>query len=883
MIVFDVRNLALSQLLLIISTQWKLILGQQNIVVNPGAELGNTGWNNLAAVGSVSNSQWVVSGSLGSGCVHSGSHVFATYSTTIVSISQYLSMIPGATYAVSCWIGDASPNNAVYLSIGGNILISEIDIAAGTTQYTTSYVPKSSIETLLISGYTILSGAAICLDDISVTFISSPIPTATPTLAPIASSTPAPTLNPITAVPTPAPTTVPTPMPTVSPTLDPTPDPTKNPNPLPTQAPTSPPTKASFALELRNFFRANNYADYDQFYPAITQLRNGNLVAVWHDNREEGAFDVYMSIWDSLGHSMSNHTDIKVNDATFGSQMWPAIASLNNGDFIVCYTDYNTNYVMFKIFHPDVTTVTSARITLNNEVKQDFCNIEVFPNDNIAIVYKLRNNQDVGGLVKVVILNKFGGIITPPFQISQFYDDNPSSQTENSGYLKAHDTAILKNGMVAVVWMFDNGNNVPEAPGWHDLYIKIFGINGMSILTRSELQATGYDEIWPKITGLDDGTIVFAWSEFAQGECFNLFIKKLAINSENNALVELIEKTPAAYYCGANTYNGSSMKLLPLGGDFILFYTDNNKYYNIFFDNNFNKVSERIQLNPESNSATYYYKGFDAIISTNNTLVFTDSFSDKSWGGDIYVNVLQIINYFPTVAPILAPTAVPTELPTIISSIKISLINITTIISQESDGHDYIRLDLKIDNDLYLSVFEDGVDRGQTKQIQYSFTCLDTFWIKAWEGDASQNGGIVDSWGLINYQPYSCQGILNNHLYKATLEGNGAKYEINYALVYFTALPSHTPINTPTQFPTSAPTTAITEQLISRISFLEDIVINLNVSVEELKNSSQACCTANREMMETEFNQTKLLMDRISNCTECLTCLGAVEVNQTND
>jgi len=154
-----------------------------NLVNNPGAEVGSMyGW--FVSTG------WVTAGT-GTSAPHSGDFSFLTQSRSVVSLSQNLSLEVGSKYTLSFW---ASSLDLVSLSLsiaGVNVIsLTSMLPTEVWTQYFSSFTANSTIEILQISAAT---ASYINIDDISITYHTTPFPTNPPTNTP----SDAPSLAPI--------------------------------------------------------------------------------------------------------------------------------------------------------------------------------------------------------------------------------------------------------------------------------------------------------------------------------------------------------------------------------------------------------------------------------------------------------------------------------------------------------------------------------------------------------------------------------------------------------------------------------------------------------------------------------------------------------------
>ncbi|MCF6292798.1 MAG: choice-of-anchor D domain-containing protein, partial [Robiginitomaculum sp.] len=88
-------------------------------------------------------------------------------------------------------------------------------------------------------------------------------------------------------------------------------------------------------------FLVNTITTNDQLDPSITKLSNDDFVIVWADNSQMGGDASNQGIRAQRynANSMTQGNEFLVNTATTGSQQAPSIAGLENGGFVITWTD----------------------------------------------------------------------------------------------------------------------------------------------------------------------------------------------------------------------------------------------------------------------------------------------------------------------------------------------------------------------------------------------------------------------------------------------------------------------------------------------------------------------------------------------------------------
>ncbi|WP_165379673.1 calcium-binding protein [Rickettsiales endosymbiont of Peranema trichophorum] len=83
-------------------------------------------------------------------------------------------------------------------------------------------------------------------------------------------------------------------------------------------------------------FEVNTYTTDHQRSPAIASLNNGDFVVVWESERQDGSgYGIYGRRYGTDGSALGS--EFRINSYTTGNQRAPSITVLNNGDFVVVW------------------------------------------------------------------------------------------------------------------------------------------------------------------------------------------------------------------------------------------------------------------------------------------------------------------------------------------------------------------------------------------------------------------------------------------------------------------------------------------------------------------------------------------------------------------
>jgi|GEM_PF-1111909 len=85
-------------------------------------------------------------------------------------------------------------------------------------------------------------------------------------------------------------------------------------------------------------FRVNTYTDGAQYEPDVTALKDGGFIVVWRsDGQDLSGASVYAQRYDASGTTVG--TEFRVSTTTSNSQYEPSVTGLENGGWVVSWTD----------------------------------------------------------------------------------------------------------------------------------------------------------------------------------------------------------------------------------------------------------------------------------------------------------------------------------------------------------------------------------------------------------------------------------------------------------------------------------------------------------------------------------------------------------------
>jgi hypothetical protein len=252
-------------------------------------------------------------------------------------------------------------------------------------------------------------------------------------------------------------------------------------------------------------YRVNTSRDpgTDQHNPRIAPLSDGGFVICW----EREYYDrIMVQIFENDGTPRGS--EIEINES--GGNIWPVVASLPNGKFVIFWENFNRNTRKRQIFGQGFT---------NNGVKKQ----------NSFIVNPAIDTHHRNPKVTILSYNRFAVCWesydedeNPNNILCQIYDNSflkvgseflINTNTENENY--APQISKLFSGGFVVCWMSykSNGNK-------NGVYAQIFDNNGSRTGNETHVSLSKSYNYRPRVSGLSNGDFVICWTvPYPKHEC----------------------------------------------------------------------------------------------------------------------------------------------------------------------------------------------------------------------------------------------------------------------------------------------------------------------------------------------------------------------------
>ncbi len=95
-------------------------------------------------------------------------------------------------------------------------------------------------------------------------------------------------------------------------------------------------------------FRANVVTTSAQSAPAVASDDNGDFVVVWESRQDGSGYGIYARRYNSAGTSQTS--EFLVNSVTTGEQRFPSVAMDSNGDFVIAFESYGQDGAGYGVY-----------------------------------------------------------------------------------------------------------------------------------------------------------------------------------------------------------------------------------------------------------------------------------------------------------------------------------------------------------------------------------------------------------------------------------------------------------------------------------------------------------------------------------------------------
>ncbi|WP_159690023.1 PKD domain-containing protein [Cognatazoarcus halotolerans] len=262
-------------------------------------------------------------------------------------------------------------------------------------------------------------------------------------------------------------------------------------------------------------FQVNTQTLYNQDEPAVAGLQNGGFVVTWTDSSLDGDGDgIFAQVFNASGAKVG--TDFQVNTSTQSSQNTSAVVGLSDGSFVVAYSSYysttTSSYydVLAQRFAADGTAL-GAEFALNTQVSgtQSQPQLSALSGGGFVAIWADSAGDASGYGIVAQRFASDGGKVGSEIAVN----------ATTTGTQQGPDVAGLPDGGFVAVWEYNN-----------DIYAQRFDASGNK--AGAELVVTTQDtrayQNYARVDTLDDGGFVVTWDSYygLSGSSYDIFAQK---------------------------------------------------------------------------------------------------------------------------------------------------------------------------------------------------------------------------------------------------------------------------------------------------------------------------------------------------------------------
>lgn len=176
-----------------------------------------------------------------------------------------------------------------------------------------------------------------------------------------------------------------------------------------------------------NEFRVNTYTKEDQQNPRMVALSNGNFVICWESHEQDGSgWGIYGQIFGGAGEKVGE--EFQVNAFTQGDQRNFQMTSLSNGRFVVCWESMDQDGsglgIYGQVFSENGEKIwTEFQVNTYAEMHQQNPQIASLSNGNFVICWESLQQDGFGWGVYAQLFSSEGKEIGNEFQVNTWTEN----------------------------------------------------------------------------------------------------------------------------------------------------------------------------------------------------------------------------------------------------------------------------------------------------------------------------------------------------------------------------------------------------------------------------------------------------------------------------
>jgi len=253
-------------------------------------------------------------------------------------------------------------------------------------------------------------------------------------------------------------------------------------------------------------FQVNTYIQNAQGYPSVAGLSGGGFVVTWHSNGQDVSnYGIYGQLFDSSGTKVGS--EFRVNSYTTNNQVYPSVAGLSGGGFVVTWHSNGQDVSNFDVYG-------QLFESSGTKVGSEF-GVNSYTTDNQV-------SPSVAGLAGcrfVVTWISYGQDGSAEGVYGQLFESS-GTKVGSEFRVNSYTTSIQSNPLVAglagcrfvVTWISYGQDGSAEG-----IYGQVFDCSGTKVGSEFRVNSyTTYNQVYPSVAGLSGGGFVVTWHSYGQ-------------------------------------------------------------------------------------------------------------------------------------------------------------------------------------------------------------------------------------------------------------------------------------------------------------------------------------------------------------------------------
>ena len=271
----------------------------------------------------------------------------------------------------------------------------------------------------------------------------------------------------------------------------------------------------SSGVSYRDNFLINTFRPYSQYSSSIALLKDGRFLICWQSYHQDGSGSgIFAQIFDDDGDKIGN--EFQVNTYTENDQGQPVIATLENGDFVICYSSLGQDGSLFGVF-AQLFNEDGVKIGIEFQVNTYIDDIQFTPSvaalkgGGFMICWSSDNQDGSGKGIFGQIFNSDGTKRGVEFRVN--------TRTDNDQRMPV--VSPLQDGGFAVCWQ----SYVQQDTTWW-ICFQLF--DDMGNKRGNEFQVNNYPVAYqgnPVSASLKDGGFIVCWEYLYHYEQYGIYGK----------------------------------------------------------------------------------------------------------------------------------------------------------------------------------------------------------------------------------------------------------------------------------------------------------------------------------------------------------------------